>query len=59
MDTAIKIVEAFNLATPGIAQLILMIKNKNGTVSVVAMLDEADEKFQETIERGKAWLASH
>lgn len=59
MDTAIALVNLFNVVTPGIAQLILMIKNKNGTVSVVTLLDEADAQFQSNINQAQAWLAAH
>lgn len=59
METALAIVQLMNAATPGIAQLILLIKKKDGTVTVAAMLDEADSKFQSNIEQAKAWLQAH
>ena len=34
MDTALAIVQILNAATPGIAELILVIKKKDGTVAV-------------------------
>lgn len=59
MDTAIALVNLFNVATPGIAQLIVMIRNTNGTISVVALLDEADAKFADNIKQAQDWLAAH
>lgn len=59
MDTAIALVNLFNVATPGIAQLIVMIRNTNGTISVVALLDEADTKFAANIKQAQDWLAAH
>lgn len=59
MDTAIAIVNLFNAATPGIASLITMIKKKDGTVSVVVMLDEADAQFAANIKQAQDWLANH
>lgn len=59
METALAIVQLMNAATPGIAQLILLIKKKDGTVTVAAMLDEADSKFESNINQAKAWLEAH
>lgn len=59
METALAIVNLFNAAAPGAATLIMMIKKKDGTISVVAMLDEADAKFDENIAQARAWLESH
>lgn len=59
METALAIVQLMNAATPGIAQLILLIKKKDGTVTVAAMLDEADAKFDSNIQQAKAWLEAH
>jgi hypothetical protein len=59
METALLIAQLLNTATPGIANLIILAKRKDGTIDVVTLLDEADEKFQESIDRGKAWLAAN
>lgn len=59
METALAIVQLMNAATPGIAQLILLIKKKDGTVTVAAMLDEADAAFDKNIQQAKQWLAEH
>lgn len=59
METAIAIVNLLNLAAPGIAQLILMIKKNDGTVSIVVLLDEADQQFAANITQAKDWLKAH
>lgn len=59
MGTAIAIVNLFNAASPGIASLIAMIRKKDGTVSVVVMLDEADAQFAANIKQAQDWLAAH
>lgn len=56
MESALLLVQALNLATPGIAELVLIIKRKDGSVTVAAMLDEADAKFDDNIRKAKAWL---
>lgn len=59
MDTAIALVNLFNAASPGIASLIAMIRKKDGTVSVVVMLNEADAQFAANIQQAQDWLAAH
>lgn len=59
MDTAIALVNVFNATAPGIASLIAMIRRKDGTVSVVVMLDEADAQFNANIKQAQDWLAAH
>lgn len=59
MGTALAIVQLLNTAAPGIASLILMIKKTDGTISVVALLDEADAQFNANIQQAKDWLAAH
>lgn len=59
MEMAVAIVNLFNATAPGIASLILMIRKKDGTVGVVAMLDEADANFNANIAAAQAWLAAH
>lgn len=56
MEEALKIVQLLNAVTPGIAQLIIMIRNNDGTISVVTLLDEADAKFKDNIQKAKDWL---
>jgi hypothetical protein len=59
MATALMIVNLLNAATPGIAQLILLIRNKDGTISVGALLDQADAQFDKNIAQASEWLAAH
>lgn len=59
MDTAIALINLLNAETPGIAQLIIMIKGTDGVVSVVALLDAADAKFADNLKQAKDWLAAH
>jgi hypothetical protein len=59
MGLALAIVTLLNAATPGIAQLILMIKKNDGTISVVQMLDEADSQFDANMKQASDWLKAH
>lgn len=59
MGLAIQLIGLLNAAEPGIANLLLLIKRKDGTVSIIATLDEADAKFAANIAEAKAWLQSH
>ena len=59
METILKIMNLLNSATPGIAQLVLLIRQNDGTLTVVATLDEADKQFDANIATAKAWLESH
>jgi hypothetical protein len=59
VDTALLIVQLLNAATPGIAQLIMLIRNTNGMISVVTLLDQADAQFDANIKQAQTWLAAH
>lgn len=59
VETALQIVNLFNATAPGIASLILMIKKNDGTVSVVALLDEASQQFAANITAAEKWLKEH
>lgn len=59
METALALVQLFNVAAPGVAELVMMIKKKDGTISIVAILDEADAQFSANLDQAKNWLASH
>lgn len=59
IESAIKIVELLNAAAPGVAELIIMIRRPNGTLSVVALLDEADARFAENIKQAQDWLKAN
>jgi len=59
MEMALQLVGLLNASAPVIASLLMMIKRPDGTISVVALLDEADSQFQENIDQAQAWLAAH
>jgi hypothetical protein len=59
IDTAIGIVNLINAAAPGVAELILLIRKRDGTVTVAALLDEADAAFAANIKQAQDWLATH
>ena len=59
MQTALALLTLLNAATPGIADLVLMIKKSDGTISVVTLLDGADTQFASNIAQAQAWMAAH
>jgi hypothetical protein len=59
VENVLQIMNLINAAAPGIAQLILLIKRNDGTVSVVALLDEADAQFDANIQQAADWLKAH
>jgi hypothetical protein len=59
MGTALALVQLFNAAAPGIAELVLLIRRKDGTISIAAVLDEADQQFQTNIKQAAEWIAAH
>jgi hypothetical protein len=59
MELALALLTLINSAAPGIAQLILLIKRNDGSVSVVTLLDEADEQFDKNIKQAGDWLKAH
>lgn len=59
METAINIINLFNQAVPGIASLVLLIRNADGTLSVPVILDQADAKFNDNLKQAADWLKAH
>jgi len=59
MESALQIMTLLNAAAPGIAQLVMLIKRKDGTISVVAMCDEADAGFDANIKQVSDWMKAH
>jgi hypothetical protein len=59
IDKAIEIINLLNTATPGIANLIILIKNNDGSISVPVLLDQADQKFSDNIKQATDWLKEH
>ena len=59
MELAMMIATLLNTAAPGIASLIMLIKRNDGTISVIALCDEADGKFDDNIKQAADWLKAH
>lgn len=59
MELALALVSLLNAATPGIASLIVLIRKKDGSISIVSLLDEADSKFDANIKQASDWLKAH
>lgn len=59
MGTALEIVNLLNTAAPGVASLILLIKNKDGSITVAQILDQADQKFDSNIKEASDWIKTH
>ncbi len=59
MGTALALANLINAITPGIAQLILLIRNKDNTISIVTYLDQADAQFDENLKQAQDWFKSH
>lgn len=59
MDKAIQIVNLLNAAIPGIASMIQMIKNQDGTVSLTVTLDQADQQFDANLHQVTDWFKAH
>jgi hypothetical protein len=59
LQTALAIIQLLNAATPGIANLVLLIKNNaSNTISVVALLNDASTTYAEDMKQAQAWLAA-
>lgn len=48
-----------NLAIPNIANLVVAIRNANGTVDVAVQLSSADADYDKTIGAIQAYIAAH
>ena len=59
MDKAIQIVNLLNAAVPGIASMIQMIKNQDGTVSLTVTFDQADQQFDANLQQVTDWFKAH
>lgn len=59
MNFALGLIGLFNAVEPGIAQLVVLLKHKDGTVSVVTTLDEADATATSNLKQIADWMASH
>jgi hypothetical protein len=59
MDKATQIVNLLNAAVPGIASMIQMIKNQDGTVSLTVTFDQADQQFDANLQQVTDWFKAH
>jgi hypothetical protein len=48
-----------NLAIPQIATVIIAVRHQNGSVSILATLDEADAQFEQNRKEIADWMAAH
>lgn len=55
MSMTLLILQLLRELAPEIIELILIIKKKDGSVSIIPILDEADEKFKENIRKIEEW----
>ena len=59
MALVLQIINLLNAAEPGIASLIMMIRNSDGTISIGALLDQADAQFDANIKQIADWQKAH
>jgi hypothetical protein len=59
MNKALAIVQLLNEAVPGIAQLVILIRNQDGTITVGALLDQADTQYDDNLKQIADWMKSH
>lgn len=59
MELALALATLFNTTAPGIAQIILMVQQQDGSVSIIPILNAADKKFDANIASAQSWLAAH
>jgi hypothetical protein len=59
MNTALLIAQLLNTATPGIVEIVLLIKKQDGTIAIVPLLDQADSKFTANMQQAAKWLEEH
>ena len=56
---ALAIAQIFNQVTPGIAEIILLVKKQDGSIAVMPMLDQADSAFDANLKQASEWLKAH
>lgn len=59
MNTALLIAQLLNQAAPGVAEIVMMVRKKDGTLTIMPLLDEASDTFAANLESAKAWLGAH
>jgi hypothetical protein len=58
MSGALELFQLLNTAMPGVIELVGLIRRKDGSVSIVALLDEADAQFEQNMTTFKEWKAN-
>ena len=59
MPLALTIVQLITAAEPGLVELITVLRKKDGSVSVIQYLDEADAKTADNLKQNMDWFAAH
>ena len=59
MALALLIAQILNAAAPSIAEIILLVKKEDGTIAILPLLDQADEKFKANLDQAAKWLEAH
>jgi len=55
MSMILLILQLLRELSPEIVELVLLVRKKDGGISVIPILDEADEKFKENIKKIEEW----
>ncbi len=59
MALALAIIGLLNTAAPGIADIVAMIRKKDGSITMMPLLDEASATFNDNLGQAAAWLTQH
>jgi hypothetical protein len=59
LGNILNVMSLLNTALPAVESLIVMIKRKDGGVSVVSLLDEADAGVDANLEQIAEWRKEH
>ena len=59
LSLALTVLQIANVATPMIAEWIMLIRRKDGTVSLISMLEEGSTQFDANIKQATDWLKTH
>jgi len=55
LTTALLIADILRKSGPDVVELILLLTRKDGSISVIPILNEADEKFADNIKQIEEW----
>lgn len=59
MNEILAALQLFNLAAPGVASLIRLLKNDDGTTDITIRLQKLEPKIVANIVKANQWLAEH